>query len=203
MPHISNYTGDQIDELVVKSDFVNLIYPIGSIYFSVNSTSPATLFGGTWTRIQEKFLLGWGSPGENTTTDFGQMYDMYTGKTAGATGGEISHTLIESEMPSHNHMTPGLHYDSTQLNSTFLTQQNDGNFVVYKQNSSTYTDITPTWYSGAPSVPITPHQRGFTSRAVGTTSNSVIDTTNWTSTGTTNDNNIPPYLAVYMWERTG
>ena len=25
------------------------IFPVGSIYMSVNSTSPATLFGGTWT----------------------------------------------------------------------------------------------------------------------------------------------------------
>lgn len=38
-------------------DFLNMIYPIGSIYMSVNGTSPNTLFGGTWERIQGKFLL--------------------------------------------------------------------------------------------------------------------------------------------------
>ena len=27
---------------------VDLIYPVGAVYISVNSTSPATLFGGTW-----------------------------------------------------------------------------------------------------------------------------------------------------------
>lgn len=40
---------------------VDLIYPIGSIYMSVNSTDPSTLFGGSWERIQDRFLLASGS----------------------------------------------------------------------------------------------------------------------------------------------
>ena len=37
------------------------IYPIGSIYMSVNSTDPGTLFSGTsWTRIKDTFLLASG-----------------------------------------------------------------------------------------------------------------------------------------------
>lgn len=28
--------------------YLNLIYPIGSVYISYTSTSPATRFGGTW-----------------------------------------------------------------------------------------------------------------------------------------------------------
>lgn len=35
-------------------------YPVGSIYMSVNSTDPSTLFGGSWERIQDKFLLASG-----------------------------------------------------------------------------------------------------------------------------------------------
>lgn len=61
-------------------------YPVGAIYMSVNSTSPSTLFGGTWERLKDRFLLGAG--------------DTYT---AGDTGGEAAHTLTESEMPSHDH----------------------------------------------------------------------------------------------------
>jgi len=64
----------------------DLIYPIGSIYLSVNNVSPATLFGGTWEKIQNRFLLGDGS--------------LYT---LGATGGEASVTLSLTEIPSHNH----------------------------------------------------------------------------------------------------
>lgn len=61
-------------------------HPIGSFYISSNSTSPASLFGGTWERIKDRFLLGAG--------------DTYT---AGDTGGEATHTLTNDEMPSHNH----------------------------------------------------------------------------------------------------
>lgn len=58
------------------------IYPIGSIYISANSTSPATLFGGTWVQIKDTFLLAAG----NTYA-------------AGDTGGEAEHTLTVDEMP--------------------------------------------------------------------------------------------------------
>lgn len=61
-------------------------YPVGSIYMSVNSTSPGTLFGGTWVQIKDRFLLAAG-----------------TTYKAGSTGGEASHTLTVSEMPSHYH----------------------------------------------------------------------------------------------------
>ena len=50
------------------SDVVDLIYPVGSIYMSVNSTSPATLFGGTWEQIQDKFLLASGTSYSNGST---------------------------------------------------------------------------------------------------------------------------------------
>ena len=45
----------------VKNDMFNLIYPVGSIYMSVNSTDPGTLFGGTWEQIEDRFLLAAGS----------------------------------------------------------------------------------------------------------------------------------------------
>lgn len=67
-------------------DILNMVYPVGSIYMSVNSTSPATLFGGTWEQIKDRFLLGAG--------------DSYT---AGSTGGEAMHTLTIGEMPPHSH----------------------------------------------------------------------------------------------------
>lgn len=84
------------------------IYPIGSIYMSVSSTSPATLFGGTWERLKSRFLLGAEDTGDTTG-------DPYIG---GATGGAASvsytpagtvdgHTLTTDEIPSHNHTFTG------------------------------------------------------------------------------------------------
>lgn len=67
----------------MKSTLVDTIYPVGSIYMSVNSTSPATLFGGTWTQLTDRFLLAAGST-----------------YTAGNTGGAATHVLTEGELPA-------------------------------------------------------------------------------------------------------
>ena len=61
-------------------------YPIGSIFLAVSNINPASIFGGTWTQIKDRFLLCAG--------------DTYS---AGSTGGEATHKLTVSEMPSHNH----------------------------------------------------------------------------------------------------
>lgn len=43
-------------------DLVDKIYPVGSIYLSVNNTNPGTLFGGTWTQIaQGRTIFGAGT----------------------------------------------------------------------------------------------------------------------------------------------
>jgi hypothetical protein len=73
-------------DYVVNEDgtkLIDVIYPIGSIYMSFNSTSPANLFGGTWTQITNRFL--------------------YCTTSSGTTGGENSHKLTVAEMPSHTH----------------------------------------------------------------------------------------------------
>lgn len=70
----------------VKTLMLDLVYPIGSIYMSVNNVSPQTFLGGTWSPIQDTFLLSAGST-----------------YTAGATGGEATHLLDTTEIPAHTH----------------------------------------------------------------------------------------------------
>lgn len=63
-------------------------HPVGSIYESTDSTSPATLFGGTWEAMDAgRVLVAQGKAATGTTF------------TAGATGGEETHTLTTSELP--------------------------------------------------------------------------------------------------------
>ena len=71
------------------SDYVlkNELYPVGSIYISMNSTDPSNYFGGVWQRIKKAFL-------------FAADDESYI---AGSTGGEETHTLTVQEMPSHVH----------------------------------------------------------------------------------------------------
>jgi hypothetical protein len=65
--------------------------PIGYVYTSVLSTSPATLFGGTWSRIaQGRVLVGQ----DSTQTEF---------DVAEETGGSKTHTLTTAELPPHTH----------------------------------------------------------------------------------------------------
>lgn len=67
-------------------NLLEVVYPIGSIYQSTKSVSPASIVGGTWNAVQDKFLLGCGE-------EF----------IANSEGGEIKHTLTTAEMPSHTH----------------------------------------------------------------------------------------------------
>lgn len=54
-------TSPQEGQLFFKeagTSLFDLIYPVGAVYISMNNTSPATLFGGSWTKVEGKFLLG-------------------------------------------------------------------------------------------------------------------------------------------------
>lgn len=81
----------------IKS-FLDAVYPVGSIYMSVKSTNPGTLFGGTWVAIAQGRTL----VGVNTSdNDF---------KTPEKTGGEKTHKLTIAEIPSHSHSNNSLVY---------------------------------------------------------------------------------------------
>ena len=87
-----------IDAKTTLTAVVNAVYPVGSVYISTASTAPSTLFPGTtWQAIEDRFLLAAGSA-----------------YSAGATGGEATHTLTIAEMPSHSHT---LSFRDSYLNS--------------------------------------------------------------------------------------
>ena len=95
---------------------LDLIHPVGSIYWSTNITSPETLFGGTWEQIKDTFVLAAG--------------DSYS---AGSTGGEANHTLTIDELPSHRHCLKYGNVYIGYLNSN--AAQSNGN-ALYKYNVS-------------------------------------------------------------------
>ena len=77
-----------VDTLTAKfASIIDIVYPVGSIYMSVNAADPAKLFSGTaWEKLEGRFLLGSSSTYAN-----------------GATGGEATHALTANEMPEHRH----------------------------------------------------------------------------------------------------
>ena len=78
------------DIIIGGKSLLDFLHPVGSYYWSDNATSPATLFGGTWVKVEGRFLLGSGG-----------VYSV------GDTGGEAEHTLTVEEMPSHRHPFAG------------------------------------------------------------------------------------------------
>lgn len=145
---------------------VDAIYPVGSIYMSVNSTDPAQLFGGTWVQIEDTFLLA-----------AGQNY------TAGATGGESSHALTKEELPTE-HMTFRRIYNTA-----------DGSVIDVMASSETDGSIgAADGTQGRPNI-------NFHAATISglTTGQKAMQ---YTYGGNQAHNNMPPYLAVYVWKRT-
>lgn len=127
----------------ISSTIFDNIYPVGSIYMSVNDTNPSNLFGGTWTQLKDRFLLGAGS--------------TYTN---GSTGGSATQKLSAANLPSHTHPQ----YIATDGGSTSANLDYNG------------------WVSNGKAV-----AQGIPTGATGQ--------------GTRFDI-MPPYLVVYMWQRT-
>lgn len=135
--NIKNTAGDWEEMPALQGnpdDFINLVYPVGSIYMSVNDVSPSALFGGSWEKIKDTFLLASGS-----TFALGQ------------TGGEKTHTLTVSEMPSHKHQTyvnrdtgvtgPGSYYPAIQV--TTASNYVDNNICEYAGGSQSHNNMPP------------------------------------------------------------
>ena len=55
----SEQVGGGIDALSI----LDLVYPVGSVYYSNNSTNPSTLFGGTWTEEDAPYIIEEGGTG--------------------------------------------------------------------------------------------------------------------------------------------
>ena len=144
----------------------DLIYPVGSIYMSVTDDTVAKVqarFGGTW----EVFAQGKTLVGVNTSeTEF---------NTIMKTGGEKTHKLTISEMPTHRH--------------TLIRQQWFGADATYSTSARVYSWKTTTG--------------GATSYSYKTNVSDLgADGTDMLTTGGNSaHNNLPPYFTVYMYRR--
>ena len=174
-------------------ELVDLIYPVGSIYISTNNTNPSLLFGGNWQQIKDKFLLSCG--------------DTYNN---GATGGSATVSLTKSQMPRHTHTqnshnhTQNEHNHMSQSGRAFVTQSNSytsniGENAVASGSSYRVPTINPNdnWYGSeyTRNATATNQSQTATNQYTGGT-----NTTQAEQNGSAHEN-MPPYLAVYVWER--
>lgn len=69
-------------------------YPVGSVYIGATATSPASLFGGTWTQLKNRFLFATNATSGNKGKDAASSH----------TGTNVTGTAINSnQMPAHSH----------------------------------------------------------------------------------------------------
>lgn len=157
--------------------FSKALYPVGSIYMSVNATNPSAYFGGTW--------VAWGAgrvPVGINTSD-GNF------NTVEKTGGAAAVTLSASQIPSHTHAKGTLATASAGAHTHNLQNQkapwgtNASNRVLVDATSG-YTAVT---------------NKATTS--AGAHSHTVSGSTAATGGGGSH-NNLQPYIVCYMWKRT-
>ena len=176
----STHTGAQHDSYVTNTELINLIYPVGAVYISTVATNPGTLFGvGTWTQIQDRFLLCAGSTYAAGGTGGAASHTHTT--NAGTTGGPSTNTsgstaLTVAQLPSHNHGVKGGWGAGPSNSGLFRTDQNSpANRWSNTENAGSGQGHTHTLSS---------------------------HTHSQVSVGTSSGSNLPPYIAVYVWKRT-
>ena len=188
---------------------INSIYPIGSIYISVNNTNPESLFGGTW--------IAWGSGrvpiGVNSQdTDFDAVEK---------TGGNKVISLSHTHTLSHTHGIPGVAHTHTTAGHTLTTSEipshthnirrSDGamvsSWVSNVGSGSGWNGAFDGTSSGNPYVATATgggesHSHGNTGSTTpsSTRTNSQSKTTT-SSSGSGSQSIMNPYITCYMWKR--
>ncbi len=156
--------------------FIKTMYPVGSIYMSVNATNPSAYFGGTW--------VAWGAgrvPVGINTAD-GNF------NTVEKTGGASTVTLTSTQIPSHTHAkgtlataSAGAHTHNLNLTKTTWAGSSSSRVVV---DSTDYTAMT-----------------NKATASAGAHTHTISGSTAATGGGGAHSN-LQPYIVCYMWKRT-
>lgn len=156
----------------------NLIYPVGSVYISTVLINPDTIFGGTWERIEDTFLMAAG-----------------TNHAAGTTHtNDESVSLSKSQLPNEQINVGYSIINASKGSSALQTAISGGRGIapaLYKSSAScgisqTHDDILSWKYGDAD---------GDASASL------ITDSINGGVTQQAIDI-APTYLTVYMWKRT-
>ncbi len=174
-PHSANSLTD-------KTALFKEIYPIGSIYITVNKDfKPATAFGGTWERIEGAFLFG--------ATINQATLARYPKWASGETGGEHDVELKFENLPNHTHLMPEHRH---RLPNSAVVYNSNGNHTQNASSGGTKSSFnTNLGLVTEEGKEVTTNQNFIVTGGIHGIS--VVESVN----------NMPPYVAVNIWKRTG
>lgn len=158
----------------------DIIYPVGSVYMSINPTDPSQIFGGTWERIQGRFLWATGStPGVSGGS---KTTDASTGSTGGPSNNTSGATyLTENQLPVIEGTAVGVATYSSKANGHFTASKENPNTVSYG-SANHWTSLRFKFGGG-----------GSHTHTLSSHTHSLNSHTH---------TYMPPYFEVYMWYRT-
>lgn len=129
--------------LAIVKDIGLFVYPVGSIYISINSNNPSSFFGGTWVAFGSgKTLVGL----DGSQTEFNVVEKI---------GGSKTHTLSVPEMPQHTH-TQNSHTHTQQAHTHVQ------NAHTHTQNAHTHVQDSHTHIQDAHTHTQQPHSHTHT-----------------------------------------
>ena len=198
----ANNAANTAEQVKVEMDAVtNKIYPVGSIYISVNNANPASFFGGSWTAFATgRTLVGvdTGQSEFNSVEKPGGHKELQS-HTHGLNNHVHSLNNHTHSVPNHVHTMQGAgnHYHYLGINKDAVqkgTSYNKPN--NFESGSTSYKSNTTGNHAH------TMNSSG-TCTTGGNSGNTGGNSGNTTSAGGGNAGNLQPYITVYMWKRTG
>lgn len=164
---------EQWHKTISHQKIIDTIYPVGAIYITIGSTSPATFLGGEWQRISDRFLLG-----SADGNDVG-----YTGGTRDAV--VVSHTHTQN---AHNHGTG----DSSQTKFLLGYDNLDVRVNWQARKKPVRTDLNSDWF-----FCYAEGDGGISEKR----NTADVTATNQYSGVSGDGKNMPPYIIVNIWKR--
>jgi hypothetical protein len=190
---------------------IDIIYPVGSIYMSVNNVNPSTYLTGTTWEVWGSGRVPVGVDTSQTEFDTveetgGAKSNSYTpaGSNSGTavtmnavslshSGGAVQNTTLTiDQIPAHKHALP---YRQGILNSAIGTS---GAWFTDPGTKIGSTDAQATSVGGGKA-----HGHGFTQPSAHSFTPTTKTVTNPKFTGAAaNISTVQPYITCYMWKRT-
>lgn len=186
---------------------IDKVYPVGSIYTTLSSANPGDLFGGTWVKIEDRFLLAAGKLHNVLNAEGGasemtaSMMPVHShsvslnGRTTSQSAG-VTTGMSANNKHSHSISNGTKEFACVPIGVGIDEERGDG--IGGGKYDYPRTEKGTNWTSSERTSNVSiehTHQfwHGHDVSVSGETSAAGKDTS---------ENNMPPYLVVNIWQRT-